>query len=91
METPRPRRRIGALLAALGTALAVASSASAATSVGSDVSSNWAGYVVSAGYNQTTGAAGSYSNASGSWVQPAASCASCSRLDLRRVLGRSRR
>jgi len=68
--------RIGVLLAALGTAVAVASSASGAASVGSDVSSNWAGYVVSAGYDATTGAAASYSNASGNWVQPAAKCGS---------------
>jgi hypothetical protein len=76
METLRPLGRIGALLAAIGTAVAVASSASGAASVGSDVSSNWAGYVVSAGYNATTAAAASYSNASGDWVQPTAKCGS---------------
>ena len=78
MERVRPLGRIGALLAATGAAVAVASSASGAASVGSDVSSNWAGYVVSAGYDATTGATASYTNSSGDWVQPTAKCGSAS-------------
>jgi hypothetical protein len=78
METLRPLCQTGVLLVAIGAAIALAASASGAGSVGSDVSSNWSGYVVSAGYDATTGAAASYSNASGDWVQPAAKCGSAS-------------
>ena len=52
------------------TAAAFAAGASAATS---DVSSNWAGYVVS-GTDQATFAPTTYTNVSGTWTQPAANC-----------------
>jgi hypothetical protein len=70
--------RPAALLAAIGAAVTLASSAAGAGAVGSDVSSNWAGYVVSAGYDASTGATGAYSSASGDWVQPAARCGASS-------------
>jgi hypothetical protein len=69
--------RSGVLLAVLVTAVSAGSAASGASTVGSDVSSNWAGYVVAAG-QATTGAAESFARASGTWVQPAASCGSAS-------------
>jgi Peptidase A4 family len=56
-----------AVLAAAAVALLAAGAAGAATVVTRDVSSNWAGYVV-------TGA--SFTSASGTWVQPALDCTS---------------
>ena len=56
-----------AALAAAATALLAAGSATAATAVSHDVSSNWAGYVV-------TGA--SFTSVTGTWVQPTADCSS---------------
>jgi hypothetical protein len=73
-----PLGRIGVLLAGLGAAVAIVSTASGAASIGSDVSSNWAGYVVSAGADPTTGEADPFTTASGNWVQPAAKCDSAS-------------
>ncbi|HEY4346650.1 MAG TPA: G1 family glutamic endopeptidase [Gaiellaceae bacterium] len=68
--------RCAAFALATGAAVVTATSASAAAAVGSDVTSNWAGYVSSAALDPTTGLAGSFSTVSGNWVQPAAKCAS---------------
>jgi Peptidase A4 family len=56
-----------AALTAVALALVAAGAATAATSVARDVSSNWAGYVVSG----TT-----FSSVTGTWVQPAIDCTS---------------
>ena len=60
--TSRPLRSRLAVLAAVAIGLVAAGTATAATSITRDVSSNWAGYVVSG----TT-----FSSVTGTWVQPA--------------------
>ena len=62
------------LLATLSVAAAAAALASTASAATTDVSANWAGYVTS-GVDAVTGAAKSFTAVSGTWVQPAASCA----------------
>ncbi|HWE80554.1 MAG TPA: G1 family glutamic endopeptidase [Gaiellaceae bacterium] len=69
------RRSGTAFVLVAGAAVAAASGASGAAAVGSDVSSNWAGYVASAGLDPTTGSAQTFATVSGNWVQPAAKCA----------------
>jgi Peptidase A4 family len=67
--------RYRTLLATLTTAAAItgvsAGSAGAATSAASEVSQNWAGYVVGGSDSSTQ-----FSKVSGSWVQPASKCSS---------------
>jgi hypothetical protein len=65
--TRRTLRLRLAVLPAVAAALVLAGAAAAATSVARDVSSNWAGYVV-------TGAG--FSSVTGTWVQPAIDCTS---------------
>ncbi len=47
-----------------------------AASIPSDVTGNWGGYVAVPGVDPATGASGTFSTVSGTWVQPAASCGS---------------
>ena len=65
--TSRPLRFRLAVLAAVAIGLVAAGTATAATSVTRDVSSNWAGYVVSG----TT-----FTSVTGTWVQPEIDCTS---------------
>jgi hypothetical protein len=53
---------------------ALAATAAGSTSVVTDVSSNWAGYVASSPVVAFGGASASFSAASGTWVQPAGRC-----------------
>jgi len=67
MPFRRPLRLRLAVVTAVALALVATGAATAATSVARDVSSNWAGYVVSG----TT-----FSSVTGTWVQPAIDCTS---------------
>ena len=65
--TSRPLRSRLAVLAAAAIGLVAAGTATAATGITRDVSSNWAGYVVSG----TT-----FTSVTGTWVQPEIDCTS---------------
>jgi len=68
-----PVKRFVSVIVGLVGAAALAGVAGAST-VQSDVSSNWGGYVASSPVDSTTGLPSTFSGASGTWVEPAAKC-----------------
>jgi hypothetical protein len=67
-------KRLTTVLVTTACALGVAPAASAATDVQQASSENWSGYVVGGSSESTSGSG--FSNVSGSWVQPTATCTS---------------
>jgi Peptidase A4 family len=68
-----PGKRFVSVLVGLVAAAALAGVAGAAA-VQSDVSSNWGGYVASSPIDTATGLPSTFSAASGTWVEPTATC-----------------